>query len=155
MKGNMKCALTVILLAAAIFIGALEADAAIKITIKNNRSHSMSFAFCWAGLDYEYDVSKGWYIVKAGESKTFTIKEAAYPLTSQNFGYYAMGGGSVWKGKSGGEYSEFWIHTKQAFTGNHDDPISGGQKVPFRIIKLKRTGGDGSVDGSATLTFNP
>ena len=41
----------------------------------------------------------------------------------------------------------------KAFTGNHDDSISGGEKVPFRKINLKQVGD--SQDGSATLTFNP
>ena len=156
MKRNLILAL---LLAAAIFIGASCANAEVKVTIKNNRSHNLSFAFCWAGFDYEYDVSKGWYNVKAGESRTITFKDAVYALTSENFGYYAYGtpkGGKTlyWKGKDDDEYMKFYIHKSEAFTGNHDDPISGGQKVSFRRVKLTEKG-DSREDGSATLTFNP
>jgi hypothetical protein len=148
-----------ILAAAFVFILAREADAAVEVAVKNNRSYSISLTFCWAGLDYEYDVSKGWYNVKAGETRTITLKDAAYALTSQNFGYYAKGtpkGGKTvyWKGEGGDEYMEFYIHPKNSFTGNHDDPIEGGQKVSFRKIALKETG-DSREDGTAALTFNP
>jgi uncharacterized membrane protein len=133
------------------------ADAAVKITIKNNRSHTMSFAFCWAGFDYPDDVSNGWYNVKAGETRTITLKNAVYALTFKNFGYYAKGtpeGGKTlyWKGKGGDEYMAFYIHHKQSFTGSHDDPIDGGQKADFRKVNLKKVSQE---DGSATLTFNP
>ena len=132
----------------------VQADAAVKITIKNNRSHTLSFAFCWAGMDYEYDVSKGWYNVKAGESRTMTFSDAQYSFTSSNFGYYATGGGSTWRGENDSSgYMTFWINPTKAFTGSHDNSISGGKKVVFRKINLKRTGD--SQDASATLTFNP
>lgn len=129
--------------------------AAVSITIQNNREHNLSFAFCWAGFDKPDDRRIGWYNVKAGESKTFTFKDAQYALTAQDFGYYAMGGGKVWTGKADDERPlPVIIHPKQAFKGSPDDPIDGGRKVYFRHIKLKETSDD-KVNGSATLTFNP
>ena len=143
-------------LAVAVFIGiisVLSAESAIKITIRNNRSHNISFAFCWAGLDYQYDTSKGWYNVKAGETRTLTFKDAIYAFTSQNFGYYATGGGATWQGKEDSSgYMTFWVHPSQAFTGNHDDRINGGKRVIFRNVNLTR---ESQEDGRATLTFKP
>ena len=129
--------------------------AAVKITVQNNRSHSLSFAFCWAGFDKPDDRRIGWYTVNAGESKTFTFNDAQYALTAQDFGYYAMGGGKVWTGKADDERPlPVIIHLKRAFKGNPEDPIDGGRKVYFRHIKLKETSDD-KVNGSGTLTFNP
>jgi len=129
--------------------------AAVTITIQNNRDHNLSFAFCWAGFDQPDDRRIGWYNVKAGESKTFTFKDAQYALTEQYFGYYAVGGGKVWTGRANDERPlPVIIHPKQAFKGNPEDPIEGGKKVYFRHLKLKETSDD-RVNGSATLTFNP
>jgi uncharacterized membrane protein len=158
---NMKWKFVLALsLAAAFFIGSARAEATITITVKNNRSHNLSMAFCLAGFDYGYDVSNGWYNVKAGESRTLTFKDAKYHFTAEGFGYYAKGtpqGGKTlyWKGKDGDEYMEFYIHPSKAFTGSHDDPIEGGQKVAFRKIKLTRIGDEDSENGKATITFNP
>lgn len=157
MKRNFILALC---LTAVIFIGALRADATITITVKNNRPHNLSLAFCWSGFDYDDDISKGWYTVKAGETRKITIKDAQYHFTAESFGYYAKGtpkGGKTiyWRGKDDdSEYMAFYIHQSDAFTGSHDNPISGGQKVHFRHMKLKETG-NSRTDGSGTLTFNP
>ena len=157
MKRNFIFALPLV---AAVFIGALRADAAITITVNNNRSHNLSLAFCWAGFDYDDDISKGWYIVKSKETRKITLKDAQYHFTAQNFGYYAKGtpkGGKTtyWSGKDDdSEYMAFYIHQSEAFTGSHDTPIKGGEKVHFRHVKLKETG-NSRTDGSATLTFNP
>ncbi|MDD2452660.1 MAG: hypothetical protein PHI81_03235 [Synergistaceae bacterium] len=129
--------------------------AAVKITVQNNRSHSLSFAFCWAGFDIPDDRRIGWYNVKAGESKTFTFKDADYPLTAQDFGYYATGGGKVWSGKADDERPlPVIIHLKRAFKGHPEDPIDGGKKVYFRHINLKQASND-PANGSATLNFKP
>jgi hypothetical protein len=99
--------------------------------------------------------------VKAGETRTITFKDVVWALNNAHdtFGYYAYGTPRgektvYWKGKGGDEYMDYYIHPKSAFTGSHDDPIDGGQKVSFRKIKLKEVGGE-RTDGSATLTFNP
>jgi hypothetical protein len=140
---------------AASLIFASSSSAAVTITIQNNRDHNLSLAFRWAGFDTPDDRRIGWYNVKAGESKTFTFKDAEYALTAQDFGYYATGGGKVWKGKADDERPlPVIIHPKQAFKGSPDDPIDGGRKVYFRHIKLKETSDD-RENGSATLTFNP
>ena len=129
--------------------------AAVTITIQNNRDHNLSFAFCWAGFDQPDDRRIGWYNVKAGESKTFTFKDADYPLTAQDFGYYATGGGKVWSGKADDERPlPVIIHLKRAFKGHPEDPIDGGKKVYFRHIKLKQASND-PANGSATLNFKP
>ena len=159
MKRNFIFFIAALSLAAIILIGAPRADAEIKVTIKNNRSHTISLAFCWSGFDYEDDVSKGWYNVKAGETRTITLKDAQYHFTAESFGYYAKGtpaGGKTlyWKGKDDNEYMQFYIHPSESFTGSHDTRISGGQKVAFRNVSLKETG-NSRTDGSASLTFNP
>ena len=147
-------------LVTAIFVCALRADAAITVTVNNNRSHALSLSFCWAGFDYDDDVSKGWYVVKAGETRKITLKDVQYHFTAESFGYYAKGTPKgektiYWRGKDDdSEYMAFYIHQSEAFTGSHDNPIKGGQKVHFRHMKLKETG-NSRTDGSATLTFNP
>ena len=156
----MKKHLAMLVILAAVFaLAASVSEAAVSVTVKNNRSHNMSFAFCWQGFDMPDDMSKGWYNVKAGETRTITFKDVVYALTAQGFGYYATGtpkGGKklTWAGKGGDELMEYYIHPKESFTGSRDEPIEGGQKVPFRKVKLKETGSD-RTDGSATLTFNP
>jgi uncharacterized membrane protein len=152
-KRTLAISITIFAVAFMVCLSAAPSDAAVKITIKNNRSHDMWLSFCWAGLDHEDDVSKGWYTVKAGESRTITFKDAIYALTSENFGYYATGGKYTWSGNTGSEYMTFWIHPKNAFTGSHD-PISGGEKVEFKTLNLKSTS-DNREDGAGTLTFNP
>jgi hypothetical protein len=144
------------------FFVADQAEATVKVTVKNNRSHNLSIAFCWAGFDLPDDTSKGWYNIKAGESKTITIREAVYALTAQGFGYYATGTTKdgktiVWSGKSSDDRrKEYWIHPKKSFTGqsvSNGEPISGGKKVDFRALKLKKTGST-NEDATATITFN-
>ena len=140
MKRNLVFFITALSLAVAIFIGAPRADAEIKVTIKNNRSHNLALAFCWSGFDYEDDVSKGWYNVKGGETRTITFKDAQYHFTADSFGYYAKGTPAgektlYWSGKDDNEYMGFYIHQTQAFTGSHDTRISGGQKVYFRYLR--------------------
>ena len=143
-------------LAVAVFIGASCAEADIKITIRNNRSHNMSFAFRWDGFDMDYH-SRGWFTVNAEQSRTITISEAVYALTSSGFGYYATGGGSTWRGNDSNGLSG-WIHPREAFrlsTDNDGDvvqPVSGMQRVLFRRIDLTR---ESQEDGRATITFNP
>ena len=141
---------------AAVLMGffAAPSEAEVKITIKNNRSHTLSIAFCWAGFDTPDFKKKGWYNVKAGETRTITIKEAAYYFNSTSgFGYYAFGGGKVWAGQEG-KGAEVIIHPTKSFSGYWDEPISGGKKVWFRHVNLKQTSED-MFHGSATLTFAP
>jgi len=155
MKAKMRFAALAVSLAAFAVCFAPRSEAAVKVTIKNNRPHNMSFAFCWAGFDSPDNRRSGWYSVKAGETRTITFKDTVYALTAQEFGYYATGGGSVWAGKPSDERPlEVIIHPKDKFGGHPDDPISGGKKVYFRHINLKETG-DTREDGTATLTFNP
>ena len=127
----------------------------MKITVKNNRDHNLSLAFRWAGFDLPDDRRSGWYIVPSGESKTFTFKDAYYPMTAEGFGYYATGGEKVWAGKSGDEHMAVIIHPKNKFSGHPDDPISGGKKVVFRRVALKETDDGTRENATATLTFNP
>jgi hypothetical protein len=154
MKNIKKFALAVCVFTTALCFSA-KADAEVKITIKNNRSHNLSLAFRWAGFDTPDDKRSGWYTVKAGESRTITFEDAVYALTAEDFGYYATGGGKVWQGSADDERPHpVIIHPKKKFSGHPEDPISGGKKVYFRHVSLKET--DGSREnGSATLTFNP
>ena len=137
-------------------IGASSAEAEIKITIRNNRSHNMSIAFRWDGFDENH--SRGWFTVNAGQSRTITLSEVVYALTSGGFGYYAIGGGSTWRGNDdNGRYG--WIHLREAFRftffGDEvENPKSGMQKVLYRRVNLTETG-NSRENGTATLTFNP
>jgi len=141
---------------AVMFLAALfpaESDAAVSITIRNNRSHDMSFAFRWSGFDSPQDRRAGWYVVRAGQSRTLTFNSAVYALTSTDFGYYATGGGSVWRGTAENGLP-VTIHPRNAFEGHPNGRIEGGQRVFFRRINLTEVG-DRREDGRATLTFNP
>ena len=147
-------ALSVILLAltcAVVFNS--PANAELKITVKNNRSHNLSLAFRWSRFD-DSRVS-GWYSVAPGQTRTITI-DAVYALTSLHFGYYAQGGGTVWQGKGEvwKERIESWINPKDKFFGDADVVPRGMQKVSYKIIKLKQTS-QNRENGAATLTFNP
>jgi uncharacterized membrane protein len=69
------------------------AEARVTITVKNSTNHSLSLAFCWANFDD--DSRTGWYVVPAGQTKTYKFDKANYILTAHSFGYYATGGGKV------------------------------------------------------------
>jgi hypothetical protein len=154
---NMKWKVVLALSLAVVVLFGVSVEAAVSITIKNNRNHNMSFAFTWDGFDEDY--SRGWYNVKAGETRTITLSEVNYSLTRLGFGFYATGGGNTWKGKSDDEKRLGWIHPKEAFKFTYYseevvNPKSGMQKVVFRAINLKPKGEDGQ-NGTASLTFNP
>jgi len=145
-----KLVFLALFLVMAVFMAAPRAEAEIKITIKNNRPHNLSLAFCWRGMDEPDDRRAGWYTVKAGETRTITFKEAISSLTMDGFGFYAEGGGSAW----GGDLKQVNIHPKNSFKGHPDDHIKGGQRVGFRKVNLKKVG-NANTDATATLTFNP
>lgn len=131
------------------------AEALIKITLNNKRSHSVAVAFCWSGFDFPDDQRKGWYVVKAGESRVITLKDAVAAMTWDGFGFYAQGTSKngrkvTWSGS----LKQVIIHPTKAFSGHPDDPILGGTRVGFRKVNLKRVG-DSRTDAVATLTFNP
>jgi len=135
--------------------GASRAEAWIKITLKNNRSHNIAVAFCWSGFDYSDDQRKGWYVVKPDESRVITLKDAVAAMTWDGFGFYAQGTSKngrkvTWSGS----LKQVIIHPTKAFSGHPDDPIQGGTRVGFRKVNLKRVG-DSRTDAVATLTFNP
>ena len=127
------------------------AEAKIKVTLKNERSHPVAVAFCWAGFDYGDERRAGWFTVQPGKSRVVTL-DAVYGLTAQDFGFYAdgrhRGEKVVWSGK----FRRVIIHPTKKFSGHPDDPIQGGIKVGFRQLKLRETSDD-RVDGAATLTF--
>ena len=128
------------------------AEAKIKVTVNNKRSHRVAVAFCWDGFDMHDDRRSGWYIVQPGQSRVVTLKNAVYALTSQGFGYYAQGRHKgkkvVWKGN----FRSVIIHPSKKFSGHPDAPIQGGIKVGFRKLKLRCTS-DNRMDGAATLTL--
>ncbi len=135
--------------------GASRAEAWIKITLKNNRSHNIAVAFCWSGFDYPDDQRKGWYVVKPDESRVITLKDAVAAMTWDGFGFYAQGTSKngrkvTWSGS----LKQVIIHPTKAFSGHPDDPIQGGTRVGFRKVNLKRVG-DSRTDAVATLAFNP
>jgi hypothetical protein len=110
----------------------------------------VSLAFCWANFDD--DSRSGWYVVPAGQFKTFTLKAVVYHLTRLDFGYYAKGGGKVWAGKASDDRAlNVIINPRKAFAGRRNDPISGGQKVYFKHLTLKEN--DSGEHGYATITL--
>ena len=134
---------------------ASRAEAWIKITLKNNRSHNIAVAICWSGFDYPDDQRKGWYVVKPDESRVITLKDAVAAMTWDGFGFYAQGTSKngrkvTWSGS----LKQVIIHPTKAFSGHPDDPIQGGTRVGFRKVNLKRVG-DSRTDAVATLAFNP
>ena len=152
MKRNFLLAL---LLVMTVFIGARSAEAEIKVTVRNNRSHNISIASRWDGFDADFH-SRGWFTVNAGQSRTITLSEVRYHLTFKGFGFYAIGGGTTWRGNNDNGIRG-WIHPREAFrlsTDNDGDvtnPVRGMERVLFRRVNLRGSG----ADGTATLTFNP
>ena len=131
---------------------AAASDAAVSVTVKNNRSQALSIAFRSSGFDGPDDRRSGWHNVPAGTSKTFTFKEVSHTMTVSDFGYYAKSGKDVWAGKSSDERPlPVIINPKGNFSGHPEDPISGGQKVFFRHATLKET--TNPDNGAVTLTF--
>ena len=131
------------------------AEALIKITLKNNRSHNIAVAFCWSGFDFPDDQRKGWYVVKPDESRVITLADAVAAMTMDEFGFYAQG--TLKNGKKviwSGDMKNVIIHPTKAFSGHPDDPIKGGARVGFRKVNIKKVG-DSQTDAVATLTFNP
>jgi hypothetical protein len=147
----MKKTVLAIVSLALVLIAASCAGAEVKLTIVNKRSHALSFAFV-EGITENY--AGGWYNVKAGETKTFTL-ENSYP---DYFGYYAEGGGYVWQDKNASSDWVYCIDPKESFTIVQGDTVPGGKKVGFREVDLTRydKGPDSAEPcGRATLTFNP
>jgi hypothetical protein len=146
----------ILLVLALTILFSATAAAAIKVTIRNNRNHTISVAFRWSGFDTYDDRRAGWYVVKAGGTKTVNFASAAYALTAQDFGYYAYGGGKVWSGKNTDSRPlPVIIHPKNKFGGHPNGSINGGKRVYFRRMNLKETPGSGRENATATLTFNP
>lgn len=132
-----------------------KANAWVKITLNNNRSQTISVAFCWSGFDSPDDRRIGWYQVKPGESRVITLNSAVSSLTMEGFGFYANepvanGKRVVWSG----DLRRVIIDPKNAFAGHPEDPAPGGVEVGFRKVKLKEVG-DRNTDAVATLNFNP
>jgi len=134
---------------------ASRAEAWIKITLKNNRSHNIAVAFCWSGFDYDDDRRKGWYVVRPDESRVITLADAVSAHTWEDFGFYAQGTlGNEKIIRWAGDMKQVIIHPSKAFDGHPEDPIRGGVAVEFRKVNLKKVG-DRNMDATATLTFNP
>jgi hypothetical protein len=99
-------------------------------------------AFCWG--DMPDDQRQGWYTVAPGKFEAFTLKNAVYNLTAQDFGYYATGGGKVWAGKASDTRTlSVIINPHKPFAGRRNDPIAGGQKVYFKRLTLKESDSSG------------
>ena len=131
------------------------AEALVKVTLNNNRSHKVFVAFCWLGFDYKDDRRIGWYPVEAGQSRVINLGEAVSSLTKSGFGFYAMG--TMKNGKKvywSGDMKNVIIHPSKPFDGHPDAPIKGGIEVGFRQMKLRKVG-DNNTDAVGTLNFNP
>ncbi|MEA4881297.1 MAG: hypothetical protein VB045_07460 [Synergistaceae bacterium] len=156
MKKNVFRTLACFILVAALTAHCTSrAEAWIKITLNNKRSHSIAVAFCWSGFDYPDDQRKGWYLVKPGKSRVITLADVVSSMTMEGFGFYAKGtpkGGNtvVWSG----DMKQVIIDPKNAFDGHPEDPIPGGVTVGFQKVTLKKVG-DQNTDAVATLSFNP
>lgn len=94
-------AVCLLVLSAAIFSGAPEAQAAIKVTFVNKTDRTVSVAI----LTYVADTrTKGWYNIKPGASRTITFNDLPSHLRD-SIGYCAE---STQKGKK----ARYWRGTK-------------------------------------------
>ena len=159
MKGKVRFALVAVSLAFLMgVLGVSSAEAEVKVTVKNNRSHTLSFAFRWNDVDVGY-YCKGWYNVKAGETRTITIGAAP---TLGGIGYYAKGGGSTWMGNDNGSIAGF-INANQPFEthswdregSNPDHSVGDMQRALYRPLNVTASQHDPMGTGSASFTFNP
>ena len=83
--------IAVALLVAVACLAGSAAEAWVKVTLNNNRSHKIFVAFCWSGFDLEDDRRIGWYPVDPGQSREINLGSAVSSLTMDQFGFYAMG----------------------------------------------------------------
>ena len=127
------------LLAALFAVPALaEDDYIVRVKVTNKTNSKIFIAFARSQTDsggddsYNSDVSKGWWGVEPGKTKT--LKTYDYSPFFSVF-YYAKSadGKLVWAGKSGDQ--SFWIHPTKAFNANNDKKLKGGKKVYFRRMK--------------------
>lgn len=143
MKSFRKFVPAVCIFAAALCV-ASKADAAAKLTFKNQTDRKVSVAVYM----YLSDTwTKGWYNVDPGKSRTITL-DTHGPGVANDTGYYAVAGKSVWKGN----WRDGRIHPKKAFELHEDDEMDGAIEVGFRQLKLKKTG-EYDAEGSVTLKF--
>ena len=152
-KTVFKTSVFFLLTALLVVHSASRAEAWVKITLNNNRSHSISVAFCWDGFDIPDDQRKGWYVVQPGESREINLGSAVASLTMDGFGFYAKG--TLKNGKKivwAGDLKQVIIHPSKAFGGHPEDNIPGGVTVGFRKVNLKKVG-DQNTDAVATITF--
>ena len=153
--GNLRKYVIAVALLLAATCSVQPAEAWIKITLNNNRSHKIFVAFCWAGFDYDDDRRIGWYPVEAGQSREINLGSAISSLTMDEFGFYAMG--TRENGKKvywSGDLKNVMINPSKSFDGHPDTPINGGVEVGFRQMKLRKVG-DNNTDAVGTLNFNP
>ncbi|MDI9387810.1 MAG: hypothetical protein QM441_01130 [Synergistota bacterium] len=147
--------IAVALLVAVACLAGSAAEAWVKVTLNNNRSHKIFVAFCWSGFDLEDDRRIGWYPVDPGQSREINLGSAVSSLTMDQFGFYAMG--TMSNGKKvtwSGDLRRVIIDPKNPFDGHPDDPVRGGVEAGFRQLALTKVG-DRNMDAVATLTFNP
>jgi uncharacterized membrane protein len=156
----MKKYLLRLFLALAIFLTFTATEpllAAVKITVKNNTPKNVFVAFSWHGLDTPDDKAKGWFKTAPGETKVFTLNEPNLNFSKDGFGYYAFNSSLVWRDNKARESMTYYIHPTQPFTAGHESNKKGFKKAGFKRLKLTKTSTnkDGSINGKATLTFNP
>jgi hypothetical protein len=171
---------------AAVILGAagclsVRAEAAVEVTVTNNRTKDIRLAFAWTTADWEEHVySKGWYSVKAGTTTTVSLADVVYSKFKKLepndkyyhqyfhpkngcFGYYATDGTTAWEGRL---HTDTFAdeNTLEGYTLRGEDFYFYKGERPntdvralyielFRIISVKSSG-DGE-DGTVSLTFNP
>ena len=143
-------------LLAALMVGSLAASAnaeTLKLKVTNKTDATIHIAFAEGQVDSGGedipDRSRGWWNVKAGETKT-----RSYEINTGFCApyYYAdsKGGKRVWGGKSGDR--AFWIHPEKGFNVV-GKKISGGKRVYFRRLNYEYDDRTGEYTASLNFTL--
>ena len=115
---------------------------------------ALARAAMYQDVDESHDISKGWWSVEPGETKT--IQPWDYSV-HYAYGYYATskGGQRVWGASDVYESlpgeSGYPIHPTKAFESHRDRPISGGKEVLFR--DLDREDEEGEEEWKRVVVF--
>ena len=102
----------------------------VSLTNKTDATIYVALGKVSTGNNNAASLSKGWWGVEAGRTKTITF--GAYSPANKYYFYAFSRGGRVW----GGNEKSFWIHPTKAFENHHNKQISGGKEVRFGILRV-------------------
>ncbi len=112
----------------------------VSLTNRTDATIYVALGKVSTGGNNAVSLSKGWWGVEPGRSKTLTF--GAYSPAYRYYYYAFSRGGRVWSSNE----KSFWIHPTKAFENHHNKPISGGKEVRFGGLRV-------SNDAKAGLNF--